>query len=90
LQNPEEKPDYITRFLERNWSKWEENVVPIIQTVEEVALSMARRKTVKMNDYDPDEEQKDLAGEVAHRLSQVQIGSAAIFGRLSVKDPKER
>ena len=69
LQNPDIKPDYITRFLDRNWAKWEENVVPIIQTAEQIAQGLQRRRTVKMNEDDPDEESKDLAGVVAHRLT---------------------
>ena len=54
LENAEAKPDYITRFIERNWQNWEKNVQPMIMTLEAEQASRARRKTMKMNDEDPD------------------------------------
>lgn len=58
LQNPEQKPDYMTKFIDRNWAKWMENITPCIATAEEEKVNMSRRKSVKMHDDDPDEETK--------------------------------
>ena len=37
LQDPEEKPEYITRFIDRNWAKWEANVAPILEASEAIS-----------------------------------------------------
>lgn len=59
----------MTKFIDRNWAKWEENIAPIIATAAEEAVSMGRRRTVKMNDEDPDEEQKSNQREPAKQHS---------------------
>ena len=54
LQNPDEKPEYMTKFIDRNWAKWEANIAPVLIAAEEEERRLAsRRRTVKMNDYDP-------------------------------------
>ena len=37
LQNPEVKPDYMTKCIDRNWARWLENVSPIIVSAAEEA-----------------------------------------------------
>ena len=58
------KSEFVTKFLDRNWAKWYENVEPIILTQEEEnRRQTVRRKTVKMCEEDPDEDQeKDYGG----------------------------
>lgn len=47
----------MTKYLDKNWEKWYKNIEPIITTVEEENRRMTlRRKTVKMNEDDPDED----------------------------------
>ena len=58
LQNPEVKPDYMTKFIDRNWARWMDNVSPIIVSAAEEAKNAVRRLTEKMNEDDPDEEMK--------------------------------
>ena len=58
LQNPDTKPDYMTKFIDRNWNRWMENITPIIVSAAEEAKNAVRRLTVKMNEDDPDEETK--------------------------------
>ena len=49
----------MTKFIDRNWAKWMESIAPIITTEEEEKKHMqGRRRTIKMNDEDPDEETK--------------------------------
>lgn len=59
----------MTKYIDRNWAKWMENIAPIIATAAEEAVSMGRRRTVKMNDEDPDEEQKSNQREPAKQNS---------------------
>ena len=58
LQNPDAKPDYMTKFIDRNWNKWMDNITPMIVSAADEAKNAMRRLTVKMNDEDPDEEVK--------------------------------
>ena len=30
LANPDEKPEYMTKFIDRNWAKWEANLEPVL------------------------------------------------------------
>jgi hypothetical protein len=30
LQNPDEKPEYMTKFIDKNWAKWEANIAPVL------------------------------------------------------------
>ena len=56
MQNPDEKPEYMTKFIDRNWAKWEANLAPVLAaTEEEEKANKNRRRTIKMNDDDPDE-----------------------------------
>ena len=48
----------MTKFIDRNWARWMENVSPIIVSAAEEAKNAVRRLTVKMNEDDPDEEMK--------------------------------
>ena len=48
----------MTKFIERNWARWMENITPMIVSAAEEAKNSARRLTVKMNEDDPDEETK--------------------------------
>ena len=56
MQNPDEKPEYMTKFIDRNWAKWEANLAPVLAATQEEEASKNRRRTIKMNDEDPDEE----------------------------------
>ena len=59
LQNPDEKPEYMTNFVDRYWAKWEQNVAPVItQEAEEEKKLLNRRNTIKMHDDDPDDEER--------------------------------
>ena len=52
----------MTKFIERNWAKWEENLAPILDASEKAEQSKSRRQTLKMNAYDdPSEEVKHPA-----------------------------
>jgi nicotinamide mononucleotide adenylyltransferase len=57
LQNPDEKPEYMTKYIERNWAKWEANLAPILAAAEKQDKSV-RRMTIKMCEDDPAEETK--------------------------------
>lgn len=35
LANPDEKPEYVTKYIERNWAKWEQNIAPVLAAAEE-------------------------------------------------------
>lgn len=60
LANPDEKPEYVTKYIERNWAKWEENISPVLAAAEESdTLNIQRRKTMKMCEDDPDDGVKD-------------------------------
>ncbi len=52
----------MTKFIDRNWAKWEANLAPVLAATEEEAASKNRRRTIKMNDDDPDEESKNRGG----------------------------
>ena len=54
LQNPDAKPEYMTKFIERNWNKWEANLVPILDAAAKQEANDGRRKTLKMCEEDPD------------------------------------
>jgi len=41
LANPDEKPEYMTKFIDRNWAKWEANFAPVINASKGEALSTA-------------------------------------------------
>ena len=58
LQNPDEKPEYMTKYIERNWAKWEANLAPILDAAKQVEDNKNRRKTIKMCEEDPNEEEK--------------------------------
>ena len=30
LANPDEKPEYMTKFIDRNWAKWQTNLAPVL------------------------------------------------------------
>lgn len=46
----------MTKFIERNWAKWEANLAPILDAAEKAdANKDNRRKTMKMCEEDPDE-----------------------------------
>jgi len=46
----------MTKYIDRNWAKWEANIAPVIMAAEEEELFLKnRRKTVKMCEEDPDE-----------------------------------
>lgn len=51
----------MTKYIENNWAKWEANLAPILDASEKAEQSKSRRKTVKMNEYDPNEEVKQPA-----------------------------
>ena len=58
LQNPDEKPEYMTNFVDRYWAKWEKNIEPVItDDAQDKQLMLKRRNTIKMNEDDPDEEE---------------------------------
>ena len=48
----------MTKFIDRNWAKWEANLEPVLAAAKEEEQSKNRRMTVKMNADDPDEEVK--------------------------------
>ena len=35
LMNPDEKPEYMTKFIDKNWAKWESNIAPVLMAAEE-------------------------------------------------------
>ena len=43
LANPDEKPEYMTKFIDRNWAKWEANLEPVLQATQGQQESSARR-----------------------------------------------
>lgn len=49
----------MTKFIDRNWAKWEANLEPVLAAAKEEEQSKTRRMTVKMNADDPDEEVKN-------------------------------
>lgn len=49
----------MTKFIDRNWAKWEANLEPVLVAAKEEEQSKNRRMTVKMNADDPDEESKN-------------------------------
>lgn len=54
LQNPDEKSEYMIKYVDNYWNKWKKNVEPIIADAEKERTAI-RRKTVKMCESDPDE-----------------------------------
>mmetsp|Transcript_38493 Transcript_38493/g.50464 ORF Transcript_38493/g.50464 Transcript_38493/m.50464 type:complete len:104 (+) Transcript_38493:1165-1476(+) len=62
LQNPDEKPEYMTNYIDRYWAKWEKNIEPVLtEAAEEEKIMLARRNTIKMSADDPDEEVKQAS-----------------------------
>jgi nicotinamide mononucleotide adenylyltransferase len=47
----------MTKYIERNWAKWEANLAPILAAAEKQDKSV-RRMTIKMCEDDPAEETK--------------------------------
>ena len=46
----------MTKDIERNWAKWEENIAPVLAAAEEETKSNQKnRQTLKMYEEDPDE-----------------------------------
>ena len=59
LANPNEKTEFMTKFIDRNWSRWATYIEPLlVQVEEEQSKTVARRRTIKMYEDDPDEETK--------------------------------
>lgn len=52
MQNPDEKPEYMTKYIDRNWAKWENNLAPMLAAADKAEQNANRRKTLKMNDDD--------------------------------------
>ena len=59
LQNPDEKPEYMTKFIELYWAKWEANIAPILKANEEAEKSKARLKEGAKSSRDLNEEIKE-------------------------------
>ena len=53
----------MTRYIDRNWAKWEENLAPILLAAAEEERSKARRTAAKMNADDPDMEERKATEE---------------------------
>ena len=49
LQNPDEKPEYMTRCIDRNWRKWEANIEPILIAAEEEERRRMKRLNSEIN-----------------------------------------
>ena len=49
LQNPDEKPEYMTRYIDRNWNKWEANIEPILIAAEEEERRRMKRLNSEIN-----------------------------------------
>ena len=43
LANPDEKPEYMTKFIDRNWAKWEANLAPVLQAAQDQRESSEKR-----------------------------------------------
>ena len=48
----------MTKYIDRNWEKWEQNIAPLLAAAADEEKSKNRRMTMKMYEEDPDEEQK--------------------------------
>ena len=46
LANPEEKPEYMTKFIDRNWAKWEANLEPVLLAAQIQKQRSAEKKTM--------------------------------------------
>ncbi len=45
----------MTKYIDKNWAKWEANIAPVLAEAEDEEKQMAnRRATLKMNPDDPD------------------------------------
>lgn len=43
LANPDEKPEYMTKFIDRNWAKWQANLAPVLLANQQANESRAKR-----------------------------------------------
>lgn len=61
----------MTKYVDRNWEKWNKNVEPILvdMEAEKVQAAGARRKTLKMCEEDPDEDDDGDSGTPTDRKS---------------------
>ncbi len=45
----------MTKYIDKNWAKWEANIAPVLAAAEDEEKQLAtRRATLKMNPDDPD------------------------------------
>ena len=89
LQNPDEKPEYMTNFVDRYWAKWEQNIAPVVtEEAEDERALMKRRHTLKMHDDDPDEmEEEHKQSPGVFSTAQAVSDTNEMFAHLDVNVP---